>query len=96
MDATQIIWEKKVTGSAKDNLESLEIQEEGVLGEAMKFVQGTLKEGSISSKQFKIDIEGAGHAEKTVQRAIKKLQKQKVFVKRYKEGNVWFVKLEET
>ena len=78
------------------NLESLVIQEEGALGEAMQFVQETLKDGPISSRQFKVDIEGAGHSEKTVQRAIKKLEKQKVSVKRYKEGNAWFIKLEES
>ena len=77
VDATQIIWEEKVTGSAKENLESLVIQEEGALGEAMQFVQETLKDGPISSRQFKVDIEGAGHSEKTVQRAIKKLENKK-------------------
>ena len=41
------------------------IQEEGALGEAMQFVQET-KDGPISSRQFKVDIEGAGHSEKTV------------------------------
>lgn len=75
IDTSCVVWEaESVLVSADSALsQSLDQEERGDLDEAKDFLRGILADGPVSSKQVRADVEGAGHAWRTIRRAQKAL-----------------------
>jgi len=91
--SSAVVWGDPVSGSARNLLaeaenQTIDIQENGSLGQATKFLSELLSEGPISASQIQEDAKGAGHAWATVRRA-KSALKIESFKISMKDGWSW-------
>lgn len=84
-------WGGAVTVDATEALTTDPTEERNALGEAMEWLQKTLKEGQVAATQIRADARANGIAERTLWRA-----KKKIGAMAEKIGTCWFWKLSST
>jgi putative DNA primase/helicase len=75
IETSHVLWESGTVTISADEAMTPQVygEERGELEDAKDLLRGLLADGAVSSKQIRMDAEGAGHAWRTIQRAQKAL-----------------------